>query len=114
MSKEKPNVWTIHWAVKLVLTVLAGGMIAIGIWSLPLFSLAFLDIVIPEPLPWPLCIATIVFSTTLCACLLYLREGNGWRRSLLMGVVVGLGGAAIVTVIGFLFVIWLLSCIQLV
>ena len=108
VAKTGDEVRSKHWAVKLVLV---GGLFAIAAFFVPANAMPS---VIPRACFGPLCVTIIVLLTTIFAILLYRRESNGWRRSLLMGVVVGLTGAAIIMMIGFGFVIWFLSNIQLV
>ena len=102
---------SMHWAVKLLLTILAACPFAIGYVFIPADALA---IVIPQTCVGPFCVTMIVLLTTIFATFLYRRESNGWRRSLLMGVVVGLIASTIITMVGFLYIIWMLSNIQLV
>ena len=109
MAKNESERQPIHWAMKLLATMLVGGLFAIGVFFIPADALA-----IPQAIFGPLCVTMIVVSATMCGSFLYRREGNGWRRSLMMGFVVGLAGSAIIMMIGFLFVIWLVSNIQLV
>ena len=111
VAKTGNEVRSLHWAVKLLLAVLVGGLFAIGAFVVPANAMPS---VIPRACFGPLCVTIIVLLTTIFAILLYLREGNGWRRSLLMGLVAGLAGSAIIMMIGFLFVIWFLCNIQLV
>ncbi len=108
MTETTDEVRTIHWAVKLVLTVVVGGLFAIG----ELFiSFHTSETIIPSPVILTLCVAILILLTTILATFLYRRESNGWRRSLLMGVVVGLVASTIITMAVFLFIIWLLSTI---
>ena len=106
MAETKSTLRPIHWALKLLLTVLVGGPFAIGAFFIPADAMPS---VIPRTVVGPLCVAILVFSTTSFATLLHLRECNSWRRSLLMGVVVGLVGSAIILMVAFLFVMLLLS-----
>jgi hypothetical protein len=100
MAETKGEVRSTHWAVKLVLTVLVGGSLAV-----PFFILLNLTVMpllpdMPGSIFWPLYLVSL---TTIVATFLYLRERNGWRRSLLMGVAVGLVGSAIIMAVAYLF-----------
>ncbi len=111
MAETKDKVRFLHWAVKLFLTMLVGGPFAIGAFFVPANAMPS---VMPQASFGPLCAGIVVLAAMVFATFLHLREGNRWSRSLLMGVVVGLAGAAIIMMIGFGFVIWFLSNIQLV
>jgi hypothetical protein len=100
---------SLPWAVKLLLTVLLGGLFASGVFFIFIAADNMRDA------SFPLVCGTITaFSTTVFASFLHWREGKGWQRSLLMGVAVGLTGTAIIILIGLLFNMWLVSNIQLV
>jgi hypothetical protein len=112
VAKTGNEVRSLHWAVKLLPTILAACSFAIGFVFVPADALAM-----PQASFGALCVAILVFPTTLVATLLYLRECNGWRRSLLMGVVVGLVASTIIMMGVFLlgaFLEWLVSMTQFV
>ena len=101
MAETENEVRSIHWAVKLLLTVIIGGLLAV-----PFFVLLYLTVMpllpdMPGSIFSPLYLVSL--TTTIVATYLYLRERNGWRRSLLMGVAVGLVGSAIIMAVAFLF-----------
>ena len=106
MAETENEVRPLPWARKLVLTVLVGGLLAV-----PFFVLLNLTVMpllpdMPGSIFWPLYLVSL---TTIVATYLYLRERNGWRRSLLMGVAVGLVGSAIIMAVAYLFLTLLLS-----
>ena len=108
MTKTEREVRSIHWVVKLLLAVIVGGLFAIGVFSFP--PHAFMAI--SQAVAWTLYIAILVLSTTMVAAFLYLRERNSWRRSLLMGMVVGvMASTAIIFLFGGIgvFLEWLVS-----
>lgn len=106
MAETKSEVQSMHWAVKLLLTVMVGGLFAVG----ELF-ISFLtsETIIPSPVILTLCVAILILLTTILATFLYRRESNGWRRSLLMGAVVGLATSTIITMVVLLLIIWFFS-----
>ena len=102
-----------HWAVKSLKTVIVGGVLALGATLIPIDALA---VVMPQSVVRPFCAAILVVSTTTFATVLYQRERNGWRRSLLMGVVIGLVASAIIMLAVFMLDMlfdWLFSLIRL-
>ena len=111
MSRTKNEVRVVHWAVKVLIAVLVGGPFAIAAFFIPADAM---PVVIPRSSFGPLCVGTVFITTIVFSTFLYFREGNSWMRSLLMGVVIGLAGAATIMTIGFLFLIWFLSNVQLV
>ena len=109
MAETKNEVRPLPWARKLVLTVIIVGLLAV-----PFFVLLNLTVMpllpdMPGSMFWPLYLVSL---TTIIATFLYLRERNGWRRSLLMGVAVGLVGSAIIMEVAFLFLTLLLSMVR--
>ena len=115
MAETKSEVRSMHWAVKLLLTVVVGGLFPIV--ALFFFPSRLCRRSCLKPLFCCVRAAILVFPTTLVATLLYLRESNGWRRSLLMGLVVGLVASTIIMMVAFLlgvFLEWLVSMTQFV
>ena len=113
MTETRNEVRPIHWAVKLLLAVIVGGPFVIGAFFLS--SHAFIGI--SPVVAWTLYIAILVLSTTMVATFLYRRERNSWRRSLLMGIVVGvMASTAIIFLFGGIgaFLEWLVSKIRFV
>jgi hypothetical protein len=111
MTKSESERRSIHWAMKVLLAMLVAGPFVIGAFFFP--ANPFPN-VLPKGWFGPLYVGLIFLAATACATFLYLGEGNGWRRSVLMGVVIGLSGAAITMGIGFLYVLWLMSNIRFV
>ena len=99
MAKMGNEVRSIHWAVKLLLTVLVGGLFAFGALFIPIDALAT---VIPRHVVGPLCIVTVFIATIVFATFLYVRESNILRQSVLMGTVVGSVGLGIIMLVGYL------------
>ena len=113
MPDTKSEVRSIHWAVKLLLTVLVGGLFAIGVF----FFSPHAFVGISPVVAWTLYIAILVLSTTMVATFLYRRERNSWRRSFLMGIVVGVvASTAIILLLGGVvaFLEWLVSKVRFV
>jgi hypothetical protein len=113
MTEKGNAVRAKHWAVKLSLTGFLGGLLALGATLIPNDALA---VVMPRNVVGPLCAAILVVSTTTFATVLYQRERNGWRRSLLMGVVIGVVASGIIILAVFMMDMlfdWLFSLIRL-
>ena len=112
MPEKGDKVRSIHWALKLLLTMLVGGLFAISIGFLPTDALAG----ITPAVAWTLYLAILVLLTTIFAAGLYLRDRCTWRRSALMGVMVGVVASILITTAGSLAVVlfdWLFSLIRL-
>ena len=111
MSKRNHEMLFLHWAVKLVLTMLVGGLFLVVAFFVPASAMPNATL---RANFRPLCVGIVVLAAMAFATFLHWREGKDWRRSLSMGVVMGLAGAAISVIIGYLFIMWLVSNIQLV
>ena len=100
MTNTGNKVRTIHWTLKVLLTVLFGGPLFIGAFFL------LRDSGIPLSVHMTILLGIFPFSATVLATFLYLREGNGWRRSLLMGFVIGVVSATIIMLVAYQIFLW--------
>ena len=104
MNETKRKVRSIHWAVKLLLTVIGGGLFPIAVLIIP-----------PEAFPLPVpdehagafSVAVVLIVTFIIPTVLHLREGLWWRRSLLMGLVFAMAGSSLLLVAGYGLIVWM-------
>ena len=98
MAKTDNKVRSMPWAVKLLLTVLIGRLFPITVLIIP--PDAFL-IPIPDEHVGAVCSAAVLITTFAVPTVLYLREGDSWRRSLFMGLAFGVVGSALLFLAGY-------------
>ena len=101
MAKSENEAQRTYWVVKLLLSIVAGCPFSIGIWWALSMQLTFATFA--QQVVTLLLMACVPLSAIGCGVFLYLREGKTWRRSLLQGAVVGLVGAAVITMTHLLF-----------
>ena len=99
---------TLHWSLKIVMTVLIGGLLTTG-------SYLFLPRLIPIGLSRSpiLHVGLASFWFVAVASFLYAKDGSISRSAIKKGFVIGLISMAVSAIAGILFLIWLMSTIKL-
>ena len=104
MSEKNRNMRSIHWAVKLLLTVLGGGLFPIAVLMM---SPDTFPIPIPDEHAGSVSVAAVLIVTFAIPTVLHLREGDSLRRSLLMGLVLAVVGSSLLFVAGYGLIVWM-------
>ena len=104
MAKTGSEVRSIHWAVKLLLTVLGGGLFPIAVLMM---SPDTFPIPIPDEHAGSVSVAVVLIVTFVIPTVLHLREGDSLRRSLLMGLVFAVAGSSLLLVAGYGLIVWM-------
>ena len=104
MIEKNRNVRSIHWAVKLLLTVLGGGLFPMAVLMMPpdMFPIS-----VPDEHAGSVSVAVVLIVTFVTPTVLHLREGDSLRRSLLMGLVFAVVGSTLLFVAGYGLIVWM-------